>query len=166
MRKGSWRRRARRQRRSISGAPWYDAYKTKDGKWLSVGAIEQRFYAEFVRSLASASAELPGQHDRSGWPVLRRRFAGRRLPPRTRDEWERVFAGSDACVAPVLVAGEVEPPPAQRGARYLRPARRRAAAGAPRRASAARPAEMGCHQRARAAPTARPSLERLGLQRA
>ena len=39
-----------------SGAPWYDVYETKDGKWLSVGAIEQRFYAELVEQ---AGPELP-----------------------------------------------------------------------------------------------------------
>ena len=93
-----------------SGAPWYDVYKTKDGKWLSVGAIERRFYAELVEKLGLGNAELPKQHDRKGWPVLRERFAAA-IASRTRDEWERVFAGSDACVAPVLALGEVESHP-------------------------------------------------------
>jgi len=93
-----------------SGAPWYDVYKTKDGKWLSVGAIERRFYAELVEKLGLGKAELPKQHDRKGWPVLRERFAAA-IASRTRDEWERVFAGSDACVAPVLALGEVESHP-------------------------------------------------------
>jgi alpha-methylacyl-CoA racemase len=88
-----------------TGAPWYDSYETKDGKWLAVGAIEQRFYAEFVKGLGLAAADLPAQHDRSGWPELRRRFA-EAIRQRTRNEWERVFAGSDACVAPVLSLGE------------------------------------------------------------
>ena len=90
-----------------SGAPWYDVYATKDGKWLSVGAIETRFYEELVEKLGLASAGLPKQHDRKGWPVLRERFAAV-IASRTRDEWERVFEGSDACVAPVLAFGEVE----------------------------------------------------------
>src|SRR5881397_1524275 len=46
-----------------TGAPWYEVYQTKDGKWLSVGAIEQRFYAEFVERLGLARADLPKQHD-------------------------------------------------------------------------------------------------------
>ena len=90
-----------------SGAPWYDVYQTKDGKWLSVGAIEKRFYEELVEKLGLASAELPKQHDRKGWPVLRERFT-EVIASRTRSEWERVFEGSDACVAPVLALGEVE----------------------------------------------------------
>jgi alpha-methylacyl-CoA racemase len=90
-----------------SGAPWYDVYKTKDGKWLSVGAIEKRFYEELVEKLGLAAAGLPKQHDRKGWPILRESFAAA-IAGKTRDEWERIFEGSDACVAPVLAMGEVE----------------------------------------------------------
>jgi alpha-methylacyl-CoA racemase len=90
-----------------SGAPWYDVYKTKDGKYLSVGAIEKRFYAELLEKLGLAKAELPKQHDRKGWPELRRRFT-EAIAAKTRDEWAHIFAESDACVAPVLAFGEVE----------------------------------------------------------
>jgi alpha-methylacyl-CoA racemase len=89
-----------------TGAPWYDTYQTKDGKWLAVGAIERRFYEAFVERLGLSLAELPKQHDRAGWPELKRRFA-ETIAAKTRDEWETIFAGSDACVAPVLALGEV-----------------------------------------------------------
>jgi alpha-methylacyl-CoA racemase len=89
------------------GAPWYDVYQTRDGKWLAVGAIEARFYAEFVERLGLAGEQLPKQHDRERWPELREAFA-KAIATRTRAEWERAFAGSDACVAPVLALGEVE----------------------------------------------------------
>ena len=89
-----------------TGAPWYNTYKTKDGKWLAVGAIEARFYAEFVERLGLKMSELPKQHDRKGWPDLQRRFA-QTIAGKTRDEWERIFEGSDACVAPILTLGEV-----------------------------------------------------------
>jgi alpha-methylacyl-CoA racemase len=89
-----------------TGAPWYDTYRTKDGKWLAVGAIETRFYQAFVGRLGLKLADLPKQHDRSQWPELRRRFADA-ISTSTRDEWERIFEGSDACVAPVLSLGEV-----------------------------------------------------------
>jgi alpha-methylacyl-CoA racemase len=93
-----------------TGAPWYDAYETRDGKWLAVGAIEARFYAEFIERLGLSAAHLPAQHDRSGWPQLRQRFAAT-IKQRTRADWERVFAGSDACVAPVLALSEVRDHP-------------------------------------------------------
>jgi alpha-methylacyl-CoA racemase len=93
-----------------TGAPWYDTYRTKDGKWLAVGAIEKRFYEAFVARLGLGLADLPKQHDRAGWPELRRRFA-ESIAAKTRDEWEAIFAGSDACVAPVLGLGEVSSHP-------------------------------------------------------
>ncbi|MEP6738909.1 MAG: CoA transferase, partial [Caldimonas sp.] len=84
-----------------SGAPWYDTYETSDGKHVAVGAIEAKFYDELLERLGLDPAVLPRQHDRSGWPVLRERFAAA-FRTRTRDDWGSVFEGSDACVAPVL----------------------------------------------------------------
>ena len=84
-----------------SGAPWYDTYETSDHQYVAIGAIEPKFYAELLQRLGLAPAALPEQNDRSGWPVLRARFAAA-FATRTRDEWGRVFAGSDACFAPVL----------------------------------------------------------------
>jgi alpha-methylacyl-CoA racemase len=89
-----------------TGAPWYDTYATRDGKWLAVGAIEARFYAAFVERLGLDPKGLPKQHDRSGWPELKRRFA-EAIATKTRDEWDGIFSGSDACVAPVLGLSEV-----------------------------------------------------------
>ncbi|HEX2313785.1 MAG TPA: CaiB/BaiF CoA-transferase family protein [Thermomonospora sp.] len=85
-----------------TGAPWYDVYETADGRHVAVGAIAPQFYAEFLRRLGLEDAdELPGQHDRAGWPVLRERFAAA-FKARTRDEWAEIFLPGDACVAPVL----------------------------------------------------------------
>jgi alpha-methylacyl-CoA racemase len=88
-----------------TGAPFYDTYQTADGGYVAVGALEAKFYAELLARLGLADADLPGQHDRAGWPVLRARFA-EVFASRTRDEWAEVFAGSDGCVAPVLNAAE------------------------------------------------------------
>jgi alpha-methylacyl-CoA racemase len=90
-----------------TGAPWYDVYETKDGKWLSVGAIEARFYAELLQRLGLDAAKLPKQHDRAGWSELRAVFT-ETIKSKTRSEWEKIFEGSDACVAPVLSLGEVD----------------------------------------------------------
>ncbi|HEY7147050.1 MAG TPA: CaiB/BaiF CoA-transferase family protein [Streptosporangiaceae bacterium] len=87
------------------GAPFYDTYATADGRYVAVGALEPQFYAALLAGLGLAEADLPGQHDRPGWPRLRAAFAAA-FARRTRDEWAAVFAGSDACVAPVLSPGE------------------------------------------------------------
>src|SRR5215831_13682020 len=83
------------------GAPFYDTYATADGRYMAVGALEPKFFAELLARLGIDAAGLPAQYDRSGWPELRVRltwvFAGR-----TQAEWVEVFAGSDACVAPVV----------------------------------------------------------------
>lgn len=90
-----------------TGAPWYDTYRTKDGKWLAVGAIEKKFYAELLDRLGLAGRpDLPGQFEMKRWDELRRIFA-ETIALRTRDEWEAVFDGSDACVAPILSLDEV-----------------------------------------------------------
>lgn len=84
-----------------SGAPWYDTYETRDGKFLAVGAIEPRFYAELLDRLGIDAATMPPQNDQAQWPLLRTRLAAA-VRAKTRDEWAAVFADSDACVAPVL----------------------------------------------------------------
>jgi alpha-methylacyl-CoA racemase len=83
------------------GAPWYDSYRTLDGHYMAVGAVEQRFYAALVERLGLAEVNLPEQYDRSGWPALRNAFA-RAFLGKTRDEWCAIFGDSDACVTPVL----------------------------------------------------------------
>ena len=88
-----------------TGAPWYDVYETRDHKFVAVGAIEGKFYAELLHRLDLAHETLPDQHDRAHWPALRRRFA-QVFAAKTRDEWCEIFAGSDACVAPVLTFAE------------------------------------------------------------
>jgi alpha-methylacyl-CoA racemase len=89
-----------------TGAPFYDTYACADGGFVAVGALEPQFYAELLRGLALDPADLPAQLDPAGWPVLRERFAAT-FATRTRDEWAEVFAGTDACVTPVLAFGEV-----------------------------------------------------------
>jgi alpha-methylacyl-CoA racemase len=82
-----------------TGAPWYDVYETKDGKYVSIGSIESRFFEELVQRLKLK--DLPGQHDRARWAQMRAMFE-KTFKSKTRDEWCKVFEGSDACFAPVL----------------------------------------------------------------
>ncbi len=83
------------------GAPFYDTYRCADGGWMAVGSLEPQFYALLLDGLGLADAGLPAQMDMSGWPRLREAFT-EAFASRTRDEWTSVFAGTDACVTPVL----------------------------------------------------------------
>ncbi|MEV6974527.1 CaiB/BaiF CoA-transferase family protein [Kitasatospora sp. NPDC093806] len=82
------------------GAPFYAVYPAADGGHLAVGALEPQFYAEFAR-LLELGPDAPGQWDTARWPELRALIATR-FATRPRAAWEKVFAGSDACVEPVL----------------------------------------------------------------
>lgn len=92
------------------GAPWYDTYETKDGKYVAIGSIEAKFYADLLGRLGLASEVLPKQHERVGWPELRARFSAV-FKSKTRDEWCAAFEGSDACFAPVLTFSEARAHP-------------------------------------------------------
>lgn len=82
------------------GCPYYGTYETADGKHMAVGALEPRFYAEFLR-LLDLDGLAGAHHDPARWPELRERIAAR-FKSGTRDEWTARFEGTDACVAPVL----------------------------------------------------------------
>jgi alpha-methylacyl-CoA racemase len=83
------------------GAPFYDTYACADGRHVAVGALEPQFYAAFVEGLGLPDP-LPGaQYDVAHWPEHRRRCAAA-FASRPRDEWAAEFAGTDACVTPVL----------------------------------------------------------------
>ena len=84
------------------GAPFYRCYETKDEKFVSVAAIETKFYALLLEKLAlSEDIALPSQMDRDRWPELTSRFAAV-FKERTRDEWCALMEGTDICFAPVL----------------------------------------------------------------
>jgi alpha-methylacyl-CoA racemase len=88
-----------------TGAPYYDVYQTADGRHVVVGAIEPRFYNVLLRHLGLPPEDERQQNDQAAWPEKKRLFA-RIFRTRSRDEWAEVFAGTDACVTPVLTLDE------------------------------------------------------------
>ena len=84
-----------------TGAPFYDTYETADGRYVSLGAIEPQFYAEFRRVMGLDGESWNAQMDAAGWPAAKRDLAAR-FKTRTRDDWVAAFAGHEVCFAPVL----------------------------------------------------------------
>jgi alpha-methylacyl-CoA racemase len=86
------------------GAPFYRTFMCADGKHVSVGPLEPQFYALMC---ARAGLELAAfdRDDVADWPALHVKLEAV-FRTRTRDEWCDIFAGSDACVAPVLTLSE------------------------------------------------------------
>jgi alpha-methylacyl-CoA racemase len=83
-------------------AHFYRVYRTRDDRFVAVGAIEPQFYALLLDGLGlSDDAEFARQNDESLWPHLSRRLEDI-FSQKTRDEWCGIFEGTDACFAPVL----------------------------------------------------------------
>ena len=89
-----------------TGAHYYDVYETKDGKYVAIGSIEAKFYAELLRlsglegRRAAASAAIA-----SRGPTMKERLTTL-FRTKTRDEWCKIMEGSDICFAPVLSMAE------------------------------------------------------------
>ena len=83
------------------GAPFYTTYGTSDDRHISVGAIEDKFYLEFITKLELNLDDLPNRMDKSNWPKLKDTFQAI-IKSKPMREWEKIYSGTDACVAPVL----------------------------------------------------------------
>jgi alpha-methylacyl-CoA racemase len=87
------------------GAPWYDTYRCRDGGYVSVGAIEFKFFAELLRRLGIDPKRYADHMERERWPEIRAELT-LAFASKTRDECCALLEGSDACFAPVLSMGE------------------------------------------------------------
>lgn len=96
-----------------TGAHYYNVYETRDGKYVAIGSIEPKFYAELLRLTGLESERLPRQNDRSTWPALQERLVAL-FRTKTRDEWCRLMEGSEVCFAPVLSMQEAPSHPHNR----------------------------------------------------
>lgn len=118
-----------------SGAPFYDVYETKDGKYISIGPLEPQLYAVLLEKLGIGQEEARSQYDPGSWPEWSERFS-KLFKTRSRDEWCERLEGTEACFTPVLdfneavshphnrarkthieVGGMVQPAPAPRFSR-------------------------------------------------
>ena len=89
-----------------SGAHFYEVYETKDGRHVAIGAIESKFYGELLEAIGLGDADMPNQWDQAQWPAMKEQLA-EVFRSRTRDEWDELLLGTDACYAPVLEMAEV-----------------------------------------------------------
>jgi alpha-methylacyl-CoA racemase len=87
-----------------SGAPFYDVYECSDGQWITLAAVEKKFYAEAL-SILELEEWLEFQWDRDRWPDAKTAIASK-FVQRTRDQWCKLFEGREACFAPVLDLAE------------------------------------------------------------
>jgi alpha-methylacyl-CoA racemase len=101
---GAWKE-ERGQNRTDGGAHYYQVYETKDGEYVSVGAIEPQFYALLLKHTGLEGEALPSQTDRTRWPQMHERLK-RIFKNKTRAEWTEIMQQTDICFAPVLRMSE------------------------------------------------------------
>ena len=84
-----------------SGSHFYEVYETSDGKYVSLAAIEPKFYAQLLELTGISPESLPHRVDQDERPALKARLA-EVMKSKTRDEWCALLEGTDCCFAPVL----------------------------------------------------------------
>ena len=89
------------------GCPWYDVYECRDGRYMAVGALEPKFFTELVKGLGLDVGLVEKRGERAYWPTIRSLFQ-RAFKERTREQWEAVFEGKDACCTPIFEQQELE----------------------------------------------------------
>lgn len=84
-----------------TGAPFYDTCRTKDGRYVAVGALEPQFFRALIKGLKLDIDNIPPQMETERWPELRN-IIEEKIGEYTMEELAAIFDGSDACVLPVL----------------------------------------------------------------
>ncbi len=92
------------------GCPYYRCYETKDGKYISVGALENKFFAILIKQLGLNESWISEQTNQEKWPQLGDELRTVFLT-KTREEIREIFNETDACVEPILTFDEVENQP-------------------------------------------------------
>lgn len=88
-----------------SGAHFYDAYETSDGKYISIGSIEPQFYELLLQHTGIADPDFKNQLDQNKWPQFKEKLC-EIFKTKSRDEWCDIMEGTDVCFAPVLSLDE------------------------------------------------------------
>ncbi len=101
-------------------APYYRTYPCSDGHFISIGALEQRFYDELCARLGFNDPLSARRHDRAVWPELTAKFAAL-FASQTRAHWCALLEGTDACFAPVLTMQEAAAHPHMQARRTWQP---------------------------------------------
>jgi crotonobetainyl-CoA:carnitine CoA-transferase CaiB-like acyl-CoA transferase len=98
---------AERESLTLNGGSFYDFYRTADGRHLSVGSLEPKFWAGSCQAIGcphlahhSLEADLPTQQQVKA--QIQAVIATRPLA-----DWLTIFAGVDVCVEPVLTSAEM-----------------------------------------------------------
>lgn len=89
------------ERRLTGGLPQYQTYRTKDGRYLAVGALEDKFWANLSRALGKPEwAEAVPKENEPRTAEVREEMS-RIFLAKTRQEWLDILMKQDTCVTAV-----------------------------------------------------------------
>jgi crotonobetainyl-CoA:carnitine CoA-transferase CaiB-like acyl-CoA transferase len=95
-----------REDQMLNGGSFYDYYRSRDGRWMSVGSLEPVFMQALCEALGRPELAAWGlSSEPARQKELKQQLQGE-FEKQDFDELRRLFAGIDACVEPVLVLGE------------------------------------------------------------
>ena len=92
---------------ALNGGRAYDLYQTQDGRWLSVGSLEPKFWEGFCAAIGRADLVAPGLSLDDAAQAQVKAAVCQAIAARPLAEWVAVFAPLDVCVEPVLSVPEM-----------------------------------------------------------
>lgn len=102
--RGQWDER-REANMNDGGAHFYDVYETSDGHYVSIAAMEPKFFQELLARMGLDPLDFPDQWNSAEWPAQKERLA-KVFRGKTRRHWCELLEGTDACFSPVLTMSE------------------------------------------------------------
>jgi alpha-methylacyl-CoA racemase len=95
-----------RERSVLGGAaPFYRCYECADGRYVALGALEEKFWAEFLAGVGVSAAAFGPRSDPANWPAQSAQLEAV-FKTRTAADWGALYAGRDACLVPVAALEE------------------------------------------------------------
>lgn len=91
---------------ALNGGSFYDYYRTRDGRWFSVGSLEPQFMQQFCAAIGRPELAARGLSPRPEDQQALKREIAVEFEKRDFSEWQERFAGLDACVEPMLSLAE------------------------------------------------------------
>ena len=102
------------ENQALNGGSFYDYYRTRDGRWFSVGSLEPQFMQQLCAAIGRPELAARGLNQQPEVQQALKREIQLEFELRDFAEWREVFAALDACVEPLLPLSEaVEHPQIQ-----------------------------------------------------
>ncbi|MCJ8205664.1 CaiB/BaiF CoA-transferase family protein [Pseudomonas sp. RGM2987] len=95
-----------RENQMLNGGSFYDYYRTRDGRWMSVGSLEPAFMQALCEALGRPELAALGLTPDAGQQQALKQALQTEFEKHDFTELRRLFAGIDACVEPVLSLDE------------------------------------------------------------